>query len=48
MWVEGYNASYIERRLCVSLSTVKTHLHHIYGKCGFSSRSEVIDLLKGA
>lgn len=48
MWVEGYSASYIERRLCVSLSTVKTHLHHIYGKCGVSSRSEVIDLLKGA
>jgi DNA-binding CsgD family transcriptional regulator len=32
----------IADQLCVSLDTVKTHLHHIYHKLGVSGRVEAI------
>ncbi|MGH7206180.1 MAG: response regulator [Nitrospiraceae bacterium] len=32
----------IADQLCVSLDTVKTHLHHIYGKLGVTGRVEAI------
>ena len=42
LWVRGHTAAHIERRLCVSKSTVKTHVSHIYEKAGVSSREELI------
>lgn len=38
---EGLNTNEIATRLFVSVRTVQTHLTHIYGKLGFSSRSQL-------
>lgn len=44
----GYNHTYIARKLYISENTVRTHVRHIYGKLGISSREELIDLVDGA
>lgn len=41
----GYNHTYIARKLFVSENTVRTHVRHIYGKLGLSSREELLDLI---
>lgn len=41
----GYNHAYIARKLFVSENTVRTHVRHIYGKLGLSSREELLDLI---
>lgn len=41
----GYNHAYIARKLFVSENTVRTHVRHIYGKLGISSREDLLDLI---
>ncbi|MDE8703272.1 helix-turn-helix transcriptional regulator [Adlercreutzia equolifaciens] len=41
----GRDVPYIEQELVLSKSTVKTHIRHIYEKCGVSSRQDLLDLL---
>ena len=41
----GYNHTYIAKKLYISENTVRTHVRHIYGKLGISSREELIDLV---
>lgn len=45
---QGYENKHIADRLCVSLDTVKTHLHHIYRKLGVTGRVEAILLFFNA
>lgn len=45
IWVTGRTASYIEKVLFISHSTVKTHLTHIYAKTCTSNREELIELV---
>lgn len=40
----GRDVPYIERELVLAKSTVKTHIKHIYEKCGISSRQDLLDL----
>lgn len=40
----GRDVPYIERELVLAKSTVKTHIKHIYEKCGVSSRQDLLDL----
>ena len=42
----GRDVPYIERELGLAKSTVKTHIKHIYEKCGVSSRQALLDLLE--
>jgi DNA-binding CsgD family transcriptional regulator len=44
---EGRNQPFIEQKLSISRATVKTHMTHIYRKCGVNSKQELIDLLRG-
>jgi DNA-binding CsgD family transcriptional regulator len=46
LWSVGYGAKAIEKKLFISPSTIKTHIQHIYEKCGVHSRMEVIALLE--
>ena len=41
----GRDVPYIEQELTLSKSTVKTHMCHIYEKCGVSSRQDLLDLI---
>lgn len=45
---QGHENKHIADRLCVSLDTVKTHLHHIYHKLGVTGRVEAILLYVNA
>lgn len=42
----GRDVPYIEQELVLAKSTVKTHVKHIYEKCGVSSRQDLLDLLE--
>ncbi len=44
---EGLNAQQAAERLTVSRNTVKSHMAHIYTKCGIHTRSELDELLEG-
>lgn len=44
LMLEGRNTPYIEKELCISESTVKTHRRHIYEKLGVHSLQEVLDM----
>jgi len=46
LWVTGRGAKYIQERLVISPATVKTHLRHIYEKCGVHSRAELMKRLE--
>lgn len=41
---EGLTNPEIASRLFVSRATVKTHLHHVYGKLGVTNRAELASL----
>ena len=41
----GRNATFIQKELCISFSTAKTHIYHIYQKLGVSSQQQLIDLV---
>lgn len=43
----GRDVPYIEGELVLAKSTVKTHIKHIYEKCGVSSRQNLLDLIQG-
>ncbi len=42
----GRDVPYIERELVLAKSTVKTHVKHIYAKCGVSSKQDLLDMLE--
>ena len=42
---KGRNVSYITKQLCISEGTAKTHVNHVYRKCGVHSRQELICLI---
>lgn len=42
----GRDVPYIENELVLAKSTVKTHIKHIYEKCGVSSRQDLLDLFE--
>lgn len=44
---EGYSRPYIEKRLCISTGTAKTHIRRVYGKLGVGSQDELIELAHG-
>lgn len=46
IWVTGHTAGYIEEKLVISKSTVKTHLNHIYSKTGTTNRDELLRALE--
>ena len=39
---DGLSNQEISERLVVSVSTVKTHIYHVFGKLGVSSRTQAI------
>ena len=45
LWATGHTLKYIQEKLYLSPSTVKTHVRHIYDKTGVHSRSETVELL---
>lgn len=45
IWATGRSGAYIEKKLFISKSTVKSHLNHIYAKTGTSNREELLELL---
>ncbi|WP_139651747.1 helix-turn-helix domain-containing protein [Raoultibacter phocaeensis] len=45
IWATGHSGAYIEKKLFISKSTVKTHLNHIYAKTGTGNREELLELL---
>lgn len=46
MLARGRNREYIQDKLVVSRSTVKTHVRHVYEKLGIHSHQELIDLVE--
>ena len=48
LWATGHDLKYVQEKLGLSLSTVKTHVRHIYAKTGTHSRAEVVILLDEA
>lgn len=45
IWATGRSGAYIEKKLFISKSTVKTHLNHIYAKTQTSNREDLLELL---
>lgn len=43
MFAQGRSALYIAEELCISESTVRTHIRRIYSKLDIHSRQELID-----
>ena len=41
----GYKSSHIQQQLYISEGTAKTHIRHIYEKCGVANRRELVALL---
>ena len=46
LWATGHGAKSIEEKLTLSTATVRTHVRHIYEKCGAHSRAELISMLE--
>ena len=42
---KGRNANYIQKKLYVANSTVRTHIYHIYRKLGITSQQQIMDLI---
>ena len=45
---KGYNAAYIQDKLCVSKSTAKTHISHIYRKLDIHTQQELLYMVEEA
>ena len=43
---KNYNASYIQEKLCISRSTAKTHIAHIYRKLDIHTQNELIRMVE--
>jgi DNA-binding CsgD family transcriptional regulator len=43
---KGRSSTFIAEQFCVSTNTVRSHIHHIYGKCNIHSRQELITLVE--
>ena len=48
LWATGHDLKYVQEKLGLSQSTVKTHVRHIYAKTDTHSRAEVVILLDEA
>ena len=46
VFAQGRSMSYIADKLCVSENTIKTHVRHIYTKCGAHNKQELLDLVE--
>ncbi len=46
VWATGHSIAYVEKKLFISKSTVKTHLNHIYAKTGTANREQLLELLE--
>lgn len=42
----GRSTAFIAQQLCISESTAKSHVRHIYTKCGIHNRQELLDLIE--
>lgn len=45
---KGYNAAYITEKLCISKSTAKTHISHIYRKLDIHNQQELLAMVEEA
>lgn len=45
---KGRNAEYIQNELFISISTVRTHIYHIYKKLEINSRQSLIDVVENS
>lgn len=45
IWGTGHTSAYIEEQLCITRSTVRTHLVHIYEKTGTKNKEELLQLI---
>lgn len=43
---KGHNASFILEKLCISRSTAKTHINHIYKKLGIHTQQELLNMVE--
>lgn len=46
VFAQGRSMSYIADKLCVSENTIRTHVRHIYTKCGAHNKQELLDLVE--
>lgn len=47
-FAKGRSSSFIAEQLFVSNNTIRSHISHVYSKCGVHSRQELISLIEGA
>ena len=45
--LQGRSMGYIAEKTFVSENTIKSHVQHVYRKCGVHSKQELIDMVKG-
>lgn len=45
---KGHNAAFIQEKLCISRSTAKTHISHIYRKLDIHTQQELLGMLDAA
>ncbi len=43
---KGHNASFIQDKLCISKSTAKTHINHIYRKLNIHTQQELLNMVE--
>ena len=43
---KGHNAAFIQEKLCISRSTAKTHINHIYKKLDIHTQQELLTLME--
>ena len=42
LWITGHGVHDIAQKLCMSESTAKTHVRHIYDKCGVYGKAKLL------
>ena len=45
---KGHNAAFIQDQLCISKSTAKTHINHIYRKLDIHTQQELLSMVEAA
>lgn len=43
---KGHNAAFIQDKLCISRSTAKTHINHIYKKLDIHTHQELLTMVE--